>query len=103
MKYRISMEVLCESEKPDLFEHLALEEEPWIEFDRLDDAVAFLNRIADATDDPAVREYAGRVRLEGEAAEKAVRRWGNRKTVTLEGEVKKAITAAAAVQQTAKK
>jgi hypothetical protein len=36
------------------------------------------------------------MKLEGDTKEKVAHRWGNRKAVTLEGEVKKAITTASA-------
>lgn len=76
---------------------------PDLKFDRLDALVAFLNRIADATGEQAVREYAEQIKLEGDATEKVVRSWKNRKEVSLEGEVKKAITAAKAKSKAAQK
>lgn len=102
MKYSLSIEVYYESNKPSVMEQLGCCNEPRFEFDRLDDLVAFLNRFAEATGERAVREYANQVKLEGEATEKAVSRWGNRKEVTLEGEIEKAISKAAAKKPTEK-
>lgn len=103
MKYSLTIEVRCESKEPHFFEVLADCDQPVFEFDRLDDLIAFLSRVADAGDETTVREYAEQVKLEGEATEKVVRRWGNRKAVTLAGEVRKAIAAAADKSEAAAK
>jgi hypothetical protein len=103
VKYQLSIEVLSKSEKPYFFEYLGFYDEPNLEFDRLDDLVAFLNRIADATGELALRQYAGKLKLEGDASEKVVRDWDNRKEVRLKTEVEKAIVATRVKSTPAKK
>lgn len=61
------------SEQPRLpGEWLALDAESELWFDRLDDLVAFLGRVADATGEEAIRVYADHVKRQGEAAETTV-------------------------------
>ena len=103
MKYTLTIEVACESKGPDFFDLLAEYEEPVFEFDRLDDLVAFLDRVATAANDDGVRDYAAQVKREGAATERVVRRWKNRKEVTLKSEVEKAVAAANASPQPAGK
>lgn len=103
MKWQLSMKVLCETKKPYLFEPLGVFEESVLEFDRLDDMVAFLHRVAALRGEPAFRGYAAQVKRAGEATEETVRRFGKRNGVPRKATTKNAIRAANAKSKATQK
>jgi hypothetical protein len=101
MKWTLSIEVWCECEKQDHYEPVADGDAPEVEFDRLDDLVAYLDRLAEGSGDEALRKFAAGVKREGTVTEPVIRRWEKKKQpATLSSEVEKALRASGKQRKT---
>lgn len=76
MKFQLAINVMSFSKEPYHFTPLAQSHEPYLQFERLEDPVAYLDRIAEATGDEKIRQFAAAVKREGAVAERMVRGWG---------------------------
>ena len=92
MKFRINIEVWCESTEPSFEDLVAYQDAPMFEFENLKGMTAYLTRLNNALPAPdKFMEFIDAVRLEARAIEKTLKKWDSRNYETLRSEIDRAI------------
>jgi hypothetical protein len=93
VRWTSSIKVGYVSDQAAHFDSLADGHAPSLEFTRFEDLVAYLERVAEATGDVAVGEFAAEVKRESAVVDRVSRVWGKKRQVTLADEIGKALVA----------